>query len=347
MPDNSNYETNTEDSKVSLDPAIKVSEQPETPAADTFNPIQISVKNPDELALKLNEIRDRCMDLFKDWESWRRPYEDTWNTIYRLYLNIQDVIKTPTRAKIFVPIVFQVIEAAVPKMMNVIFGQEEFFDVVPLNKADEPQAKVIKIVLSEQLKSANFFIKFMDFTKQLLLYGTAYFKVYWKTTRKWVYKREPIRKQRTIFGFALGSEITSWKETKEYKIVERRPEADVLDILDVYPEPYSPNEKEAMGIFIRSWISLEDLKAAGRGRYPIYKNTESDELISGDTQYTQSRQLRHSARGTSSSTMMDKSKVELLEFWGNYDLDGDGIKEEVQIVIANRRVVLRAMHNPF
>lgn len=340
--------TNNEEKKdQGLDPKIQVSEAPEAEAADSFNPIQIAAAGPVELAARLAEIRDRCISTFTDWESWRKPHEDTWNVIYRLYLNLQDTVKTPTRAKIFVPVVFQVIEAAVPKLMNVIFGQEEFFDVTPLNKANEPQAKVIKLTLGQQLKAANFFMKFLDFAKQLLLYGTAYFKVYWKVKRAWVYKRTPVREDKTLFGFNIGSRITSWKETKEYKIVERRPEVDVVDILDVYPEPYAPNEHEARGIFVRTWMDVEDVKAMGRGRFPIYANVDDPELIGGDKEFTASRQMRLGARGTSSSAATDKSKVEILEFWGCYDLDGDGIKEECQIVIANRRVVLRAMHNPF
>src|SRR6185369_10903183 len=336
-----------EDNPVSLDPEIQISEAPEEPAADSFNPIQVVAKTPEELAMRLEQIKDSCVKQFGDWEIWRRPYEDTWNIIYRMYMSIQDIVKTPTRAKIFVPIVFQVIEAAIPKMMNVIFGQEEFFDVTPINPADEPQAKVIKLVLTKQLKDADFFMKFFDFAKQLLLYGTAYFKVYWKVTRKWVYERKPIREERTIMGFKLGSRITGWQETKEYRVVERRPEVDVLDILDVFPEPGAPNEKVATGVFIRSWINIDDLKAMGRGRFPIYKNTDAPELVAGDKNFDSSRMLRSTARGASPSSVADKSKIELIEFWGEYDLDNDGIKEEVQIVIANRQVLLRAMHNPF
>ena len=39
--------------------------------------------------------------------------------------------------------------------------------------------------------------------------------------------------------------------------------------------------------------------------------------------------------------------LELLEYWGYWDLDGDGIKEEACLVIANRSVLVKAIANPF
>lgn len=337
----------TQEDQVETKDKISSTEEPQKEKADSFKPIQISGKDASELMQKQEQIVSECIGKFAAWEIWRKPYEDLWNSIYKLYIGIADAQKTPTRAKIFVPVVFQVIEATIPKILNVVFGQEEFFDVVPTNKKDEPLADIIKILLQYQLIQADFFIKFMDFCKQLCLYGTSYFKVYWKVTRKWVYSRVPVRATQTLFGFTLGSKIVSWKETKEFKTVERRPEIDVIDVLDVFPEPDSVNEKNCSGIFIRSWLPIDELKDLGRGRYPVYANTENESLITGEMEWTTSRQVRLSSRGVSSPPTIRKNMVEILEYWGVYDLDGDGFKEECQIVIANRKVLLRALSNPF
>jgi len=39
--------------------------------------------------------------------------------------------------------------------------------------------------------------------------------------------------------------------------------------------------------------------------------------------------------------------VELLEYWGQCDIDGDGLLEECVITVANRKTVIRADFNPF
>ena len=338
---------NIPEEKPEMSQKVAAHEEPEQEQSDSFNPIQIEAESEEEQNIRQDKIVADLSSKFNDWDTWRKPYEDTWNTIYKLYLNIQDVIKTPTRAKVFVPIVFQIIEATVSKLSTVIFGQEDYFDVVPVVKKDMPLADVIKILLRYQLAQADFFMKFMDFVKQLAFYGTSYLKVYWKVTRKWVFERTPIRQDVSIMGFKLGSRITGWKEERVYKTTERRPEVDVLDILDVFPQPDAPNEKEAEGVFLRSWISFQELQQMSKGKYPIYKNTEDPLLTGGDTQWSSSRGTRLSARGSSSPASISKDRVELLEWWGLYDLDGDGIREECQIVIANRKVVIRAMCNPF
>jgi len=296
------------------------------------------------------DAEQKCLDditgMFEPWESWRKPYETLWEEIYRLYFSSQDKRKTPTRSTITVPIVFQVIEAAVPKIVNTIFGSgEEFFDIIPVNPMDQNFADGMKILLTFQLNQADFMVKFVDFVKQLLLYGTSYFHVYWKAKREWVITRTPIREPLTINGLLINPDNIRWEEKREYKVVERRPEVEVLDILDVFPDPESRNESDARGVFVRSWMSIDDVKAGGRGQFPIFGNTENPKLVAGDTHFAESRQARYSIRGL--STPPAKDLVEVLTFWGKYDLDGDGIKEKCQIIIANREVILVARSNPF
>ena len=289
---------------------------------------------------------DDIMGMFEPWETWRRPYETLWEEIYRLYFSSQDKRKTPTRSTITVPIVFQIIEAAVPKVVNSIFGSgEEFFDIIPVNPSDQSFADGMKTLLTFQLNQAEFMVKFVDFVKQLLLYGTSYFHVYWKVKREWVTTRTPIREPLTINGVVIDPNNIRWEEKREYKVVERRPEVEVLDILDVFPDPESRNESDARGVFVRSWMSLEDVKSMGKGQFPIFGNTDNPKLMAGDNKYSESRQARYGVRGL--STPPSKNLVEVLTFWGKYDLDNDGVKEKCQIIIANREIVLVARANPF
>jgi len=297
---------------------------------------------------KAEEFAAKYMKEFERWETWRRSYEGVWNKVYKLFISGNtEENKTTTRAKISLPIVFQVVEAAVPKVINVIFGSDGFFDVVPTSMKDGPMARVIKLLLSFQLGQADFFIKFMDFTKQLMLYGTSYLKVYWKVTRKWVWERTAVRTPKTYMGFNIGEEIT-WTVQKTYKIVERRPEVDVLDVLDVFPDPDASNEKEGQAIWIRSWISYDELSELSKGKYPVYGNIPDKSTLSGtDTSFTNSRGSRLSARQSSEQQKQDSSKLELLERWGLCDLDGDGIAEETYIAIVNRKTLVHADGNPF
>lgn len=329
-------------------PAVDENDLPSAGAIDG-NIIDLGdITDPSEVIQKLEEMNRKLIgEEFDPWAAWRTSFETLWDEIYRLYFGQAVGAKVPTRAKLFVPIVFQVIEAAVPKVINTLFNGEEFFDVVPTVASDEPIGISIKKLLTYQLGQSDVFIKFVDFTKQLLLYGTSYMFVFWKVRRQWTWTRVPKQVQKSFFGFKLGA-TTEWEDLKEYKVVEKRPEFDVLDILDVFPDPDAKNDKagyNGKAIWVRSFIDLDELKELASGPYPVYTNVV-EANIKGDSQtYTDSRRSRFSARNTSAP--MAKNQVELLTRWGLYDLDGDGIREETQIVIANRKQIIRCKANPF
>jgi hypothetical protein len=324
----------------------------EAPTSDdaSNNPIQFAAETPEAAADLQRQCLDHLTSTFTKWAQWRQPFESLWNEIYRLYMSASKGQKTPTRSKVFLPIVFQVIEAALPKVLNTVMGNEEYYEIVPDVQDDLAFAKADKIhtLMDWQLAKSDFYMRMVHFVKQLLLYGTSYFLVFWKVKREWVWTRTPIRESKQILGFSLGSRIVGWQEVKEYKVVDRRPEVVPLDILDVFPDPEASEPTEGKGLFIRSFISEDELKEQGKGQFPIYGNTESPELCGGTNNDTYaSRNQRSAARGHNNPEKESKERVELLTYWGKYDLDGDGIREECEIVIANRSVIVKAIANPF
>lgn len=319
------------------------------PAADDpVVPIQLQYKDKDPWTAQQEFVDHYIGSEFTQWDSWRKPWENLWSECYKLYLNIAEMHKTPTRARTFIPAVFQVIEAAVPKLMTLVFGGDDFFDVVPDNPKLDSVAKMIKKLLKYQLASADFFLKFLDFVKQLMLYGTSYFYVYWKVVRKWVWKRKAVRGPKSFLGITISQNaILGWEEEKVYEVVERRPEVEVLDVLDVFPDPEARNEKDSRAVWVRSWMSLDEVKELGAGTYPVFDPTNVKRVEHGtDKTLAESRSARNSMRGLQTG-YGDKSQVEILTRWGLCDLDGDGIREETMIVIANRKYLLRAIPNPF
>jgi hypothetical protein len=291
---------------------------------------------------------DFLMKKFDRSVTLREPFERTWEEIYRLYFN-HSSSNTKTRAKISVPVIFQIIEAAVPKLAATIFASDEFFHVKPYQTNREADGVTVQRILTYQLEKADFFVKYLEFVKQLLMYGTSYLKVYWKTKRGWVYSRVPVRQNVVFLGISVGSRIVSWEEKKEYLVIERRPEIDFVDIWDVFPVEGAENEMdEDKGHFIRSKIDKTRLQELGKQKYPWYANTDSEELTSstgGRGQKEAINKAKTEVRNIQQTD--DKDTVELLEYWGPYDVDGDGIREEAYVVIANRKVIVKAIPNPF
>lgn len=319
--------------------------------AENVRPIRIEASVTEPKDVRMKKISRQLMGWFNDWDIRRKTRENMWIEIYKKYFTIPERMKTPSRSSITQPMAFKIIEAALPKLANSIFTQEnKFFDVKALNPDsldDLARAEAVRRLLELQLDKTRFFPKFLDFTKQLLLYGTSFMKVFWSVERDWVWERTPRREKQTVEGFEIGEKIV-WDEEKKYTVTKRAPEIEVLDILDVYPDPDIEREQDGRGIFLRSWISREELREQTQGRFPFYGNLPKfDEQTSGSESYLESRSERFSPRGLNASSQNRKNEVELLEFWGRMDIDGDGIKEEVQIIIADRQEIVRAVQNPF
>jgi len=111
----------------------EISKDQQTERAEDSGPIQIGAATPEEKAMKEQKIVDDLMALFGDWETARKTREITWHEIYRLYFTTPEQRKTQTRSNITVPIIYQIIEAGIPKIANVLFTYgQEFFDVKPM-----------------------------------------------------------------------------------------------------------------------------------------------------------------------------------------------------------------------
>jgi hypothetical protein len=332
---------------------------PEFPNEDLppISPIQLASpeagSNPDspEAALDAQKaLVTRHIERFSAWASWRKPMEGLWAEIYRLYVGVGKGTKVPTRAKVMIPIIFQVVETAVPKIMSIVFGMAEWFDVsADSGKLSDEQLSGVRKLLFKQLNTAKLFGKFVTFLKQLALYGTAYLQVYWKVRREWVWVPRPAEPL-NIGGAPLNLGSLGVEKTLEYRVVERRPEIEVLPIENVFPDPDAVDVDQARGIYVVSFTTLEDLKAQAKGKYPVYTNIDKLEQDGGEAPAKQDFSTqRSSIRGISQPTEAGKvgKQIELLTYWGQEDLDGDGIPEEVQIVIANRCVLIKAIRNPF
>ncbi len=291
------------------------------------------------------EILEKLMGDFKKREDWRRPYEQLWWHLYLVYMSGQVASKTPSRSKIFIPICYQIIEAATPKLITFLSGNDSMFDVKATDIKEDQIAENIKRLLTKQFSQAKFSHKYESFIKQLLMYGTSYFFVDWKVRWAWVWERVPQKAIEMDPETGLNKTTTHYVDQKSYKIVERRPELTFLDVLDVYPAQDYPTVEDQPGIFIRRFMNKDEFKQRASGDHPYFENLTAVEDSGTSDRYQETRQYRKTSRGESST--QNSSQVELIEYWGPYDLDGSGNPCECQIVIANREVIVRAVPNPY
>ena len=314
-------------------PEIKCSEDPAEDAVAAY-----------KLRIEQDIVNTLSAEITKR-EAWRRLYEVLWWNIYSLYMSGNRSTTTPTRSKIYVPIAFQLIEIATPKLISFMSSNDTIFDVTPDDVKDADIAENIRRLVSDQLTKANFTDTYENFVKQLLLYGTSYLYVDYKVTWDWVWERVPVKKI-TVDAFGINHEEITYEDQKNYKVTERRPNITFLDVLDVFPQQdHAKVEDQYPGICVRRFMDRKEFERLCDQPQPYFGNKDRVLALGTSNKFQQSRQFRKVARGeVATHTPTD---IELLEWWMRYDLDGDGIDEECQIIIANRQIVVRAIANPY
>lgn len=147
-----------------------------------------------------------------------------------------------------------------------------------------------------------------------------------KILKSWV-------KQTLIYG--MGVVKLYWNYDEEAG--DDHPKAELVDLFDFYYDPNATSFKDCRYIVHRTEKCLEDLKA--NENYIIPK-----ELVTKVTQDEYKIQ-RDAILGLTKPNDRDSKKVEVLEYWGEYDL-GNG-EEECLIVVANKEFLIRAEKTPF
>ena len=115
------------------------------------------------------------------------------------------------------------------------------------------------------------------------------------------------------------------------------PNAEMIDLFDVFYDPNGTTVDNCRYIIHRAERSLEELKK--NPNYTVPKDL--DVTVQQDEYKVQ----RDAILGLTKPKDKDSKKIEVLEYWGLYDL-GEG-EEECLIVVANKNILLRAEPNPY
>lgn len=141
-------------------------------------------------------------------------------------------------------------------------------------------------------------------------------------------------KQMLLYG--VGVVRTGWDFRAEQGI--DCPKVEPVDLFDWYVDPFASTLEDADYVIQVFTRDIEEVKAN-----PRYKNTEK---LSPETEIDENKELRISIGNLISRQPSDRKKVKIVDYWGKYDLNGDGLEEESHIVISGSTVLLEEP-NPY
>jgi len=154
--------------------------------------------------------------------------------------------------------------------------------------------------------------------------GTAIEKVYWKTLTNTIRTKE----QTEIFpGVYEEREIVSEERVYDAPVV------DLVDLKDIVVPPNARHLQRSGSQFVahKFRISPSDLKR--KAKEGIYDKSAVNKIIKAHNELVDDNldTIRKEIQGI--TDISNNDEIELYEYWGQYDLDGDGLEEECQIVI--------------
>jgi len=250
-------------------------------------------------------------------------YTTLWTRFYKLWMRYR---KAPAaekirRSRLFVPLVFNMIETLLPIIVLSILSVRDFIDVIPTGQEDQILTKKIKNLISYQIpRIPDFFLKVVKWIKSCLMYGTGIIKPYWSDLRKTMKDKKP----RRIGGYPVRMEP---KKDKDGKIKTRKtgyfgPNFDFVPLTIFRKDRFATSIKDARWCSDTKQRSLQYLQnVKDTDGNPIYSNLEYVKKLPASFDLTKGAK-KSSSEGKGITSSEDEGvddfcrMYEVTDYWG-------------------------------
>jgi hypothetical protein len=219
-------------------------------------------------------------------------------------------------------------------------ADQDIVKTSPVTFEDRQAAEQNQLVLNQQFCRQFNRYKFMtDVIKLNYQEGTVVVKTSWK------YKDEVVEEEVPVYGLDLQGNViqVDTKMVKRLKVLENKPHAQVCRIEDIYADPTSEGDLDKAQFMVHKYESdLSTLRQAKK-----YKNLDKlARSIAGKDGFNGTED--HDPEDETEFTFKDepRKKFVVFEYWGNYDVDGDGIAEAIVCTWVND-IIIQLESNPY
>jgi len=280
--------------------------------------------------------------LFDDWKKDRTDLEKEWVECWAQFLsNVRGAeviriqaretvgdVQTDYRHKLPTGKALELVETVNSYMQAAFFPNKEWFDLYPVTLVPTPdweeRIDVIKKFILHKLRQSNFEDLWDIFIRQLLILGTSVMALPWKRQYKQTFKNiqgKPMPVNKKVFD---GLDLQ------------------VVDLFDFFIDPTSPPNTDCTVIRRVRTTKGNILRLIEDGVFVGDSDVVMRQENSNDTREGEEADL---AWMKGAPTPKTTDKVELLDFWGNLELD-DIELIDVHIVVMGD-VCLMCEQNPF
>ena len=228
------------------------------------------------------------------------------------------------------------LEWMIPSLADPFLSSPDIIKCNPITWEDVPSARQNELLLNTQFcrkfPRYNFLMKSL---KVLAMEGTLVVQTGWD------YEDEEVEEmvETVVIDPESGEEMIIMAKQKVTKVKKNQPTAVVCRNEDIYIDPTCMDNMDKCQFVIHRYeTDLSALRADGR-----YKNLDKVEKYEG-----QNRDNGYSPQDHTYFTFEDKArkKMVMYEYWGNYDVNEDGIAEPIVCSWIGNTVV-RLQSNPY
>ena len=188
---------------------------------------------------KEENIVQRVVDLINSTSTARQAMESKFAKYYRMFNGeLGEDKQYPWRSRLYMKETYKVVDTIHPIFMDMLFSKGNSFRVKPLKDVDKKQASAIEALITYFIEKMNAYDQFEDFTKEMLITGTAFGKITWEVEEKeyegTVFIDKPKFANIPLLGqVQTGTEKVPTKQTK-VRIVQDNPLFSHVSYKDIF-----------------------------------------------------------------------------------------------------------------
>ena len=295
---------------------------------------------------------------YGDSKKYRSNIDADMTEYYNMVRGIPEDKPESWMSNRFVPMTPGQIETGLGNLMNMLFSVKPAIRVKPREKGDEKQASIVEKLIHYQMQISDFYEHFYDFVKTLLMYGTAIGKVYWKKST--VMRKIKVDNYEPIMVINLPNPMTGMmmpvpigKKKVGYRVVDKLfteyddPVFENCNLRDIFWDPQSIDIQD-------SWVIHRTYKSRAHlinmHKEGIY-NSNVNNITEESIETRESMETEDAATSRENVPNVTRAKgterIELLEWWGKYDLHNNGRLVPCVFTLANGKELIRKEENPF
>jgi hypothetical protein len=289
----------------------------------------------------------------KKSKDYREDFLDLATTCRRDYKNWEVEARSKIkRANIQPSYGFMIIETLLPQLVDIFFGDHDVIKFRGRTAEDMQYEDCLTDFFDIQFSNMKLPVKGITFMKNMLLDGTAIAKVPYRFEEQLVKRRQ----------VGTNPDGTTFVEKEAYvQTIFDGPDFDNIDIYDFFPDwrvREAGNIQKMRGCAHRMFRSMSELKrreekTVDGQKTGIYRNLDElkrslvlkGEAAWGGCYWEDDHKRSMENLDNKKQNVKDSDGIEIWEFWGLFDLKGNGKLEECIVTVANGDTVIRAVPN--